>query len=448
MVKRLSGYIGYIRTGSKRNGITPWAFLRRAPVFAFAGIILFGFVESAQPYTQAQKAAFQRTIVDRQHQLNRKYRKNIRNTTKYIIVHTSEGGLASTLRAVSEGKRVKGRIRTRGGHAHYVIARDGRTYRIMDHRYVADHAGLSMWNGQTDISKVSVGIELVGYHYTPITEQQYRSVGQLILILQDFYHLDDKSVLTHSQVAYGRANHWFKREHRGRKRCAKNFYRVKAGLAPTWPMDPDVKAGRLQADPELASIFYAKRPAAPEHVNTNLISRTNTAWNIAGDEYNDSTTVYQLPNGRRIPGDEIERTVGWSHMPENTMVFLNQQSDDAAAMDQGPVKSLADGNTAWDYAGAHYNKSSTFYFFPGGRHKNGKEISDWDGMPSQTKMIIGYRGPYEVTTQRTPVKIAGKRFDKKETLYYFPNKEIVCGDAVKDFSRLPKGVLVFIPERG
>ncbi|NIP23136.1 MAG: N-acetylmuramoyl-L-alanine amidase, partial [Phycisphaerae bacterium] len=95
-------------------------------------------------------------------------------------------------------------------------------------------AGISMWDGETDISKVSIGIELVGYHYTPITEDQYRAVGLLIDILQDVYELDDKAVLTHSQVAYGPPNRWHRKNHRGRKRCAKNFIRAKAGLGPTW----------------------------------------------------------------------------------------------------------------------------------------------------------------------------------------------------------------------
>ena len=77
--------------------------------------------------------------------------------------------------------------------------------------------------------------------------------------------------------------------------------------------------------------------------------------------------------------------------------------------------------------------------------KNGSQISDWDELPSQTRMIVGYRGPYEVTGKRPPIKIAGTGFNKKDTLYYFPNSRIVTGDAVKDFRRLPRGVLVFLP---
>lgn len=418
--------------------------LRLVVVLAFVVAVVFCFLVSAQAYTKVERVAFQRTIIDRQHKLNPKFKIIPRKKTKYIIVHTSEGGLKSTLRVVSEGKRLKYWIRTKGGHAHYIIARNGRTYRIMNKRYVADHAGLSMWDGQTDISKVSIGIELVGYHYTTITEKQYRSVGRLINILQRAYDLDDRAVLTHSQVAYGTSNYWFKRPHRGRKRCAKNFDRSKAGLTLSWQIDPDVKAGRLQADPDLASIFYAKRPSSPERLDTNVITGTNTAWNIAGDEYNAPTTIYQLPNGKRIPGDEIEKSVGWDRMPRNTMVFLNRESDETGGA-QSQVKIITNGSTAWDFAGVNYNKSSTFYFFPGGRLKNGREISDWDGLPSGTKMIIGYRGPYKITSHRSLLKIVGKRYNQNETVYYFPNKNIICGDAVKDFRRLPGKVLVFVP---
>ena len=133
---------------------------------------------------RSEAIQFQRAIVDYRSRLNPRFKKIKRQRTKYIIVHTAELGLKSTLRVVSRGKRFRNGRRTRGGHAHYVIARNGRTYRILDKQYVADHAGRSMWNGDTDISTMSIGIELVGYHYAPISPAQYRSVGQLIDILQ------------------------------------------------------------------------------------------------------------------------------------------------------------------------------------------------------------------------------------------------------------------------
>jgi hypothetical protein len=415
---------------------------------AVAGV---GALDTALAYTRAEKQAFQRSIVDRRWKLNPRFKKVTRTKTRYIIVHTSEGGLNSTLNAVSRGKQVRRGYRTRGGHAHYVIARNGRVYRTLDKRYVADHAGRSMWNGQTRLSRYSIGIELVGYHYGTITEAQYRSVGILIDILRGIYNLDDSAVLTHSQVAYGTPNRWVKKNHRGRKRCAKNFDWQKAGLAPTWPFDPDVRAGRLVPDPELASIYYAPRTAASRKVATrgNVISSTNTAWRIAGDEYDSPTTLYRLPNGKTVPGDQIESRIGWNRIPKNTVVLLNRQESDEAEPAGGPVKSVSNGYTAWDIAGLDYNKATTFYFFPRGRVAHGQEVSDWDGLPVNTRIIVGYRGPYEVTARRPAGKIAGASYNKKDTLYYFPKrKRIVAGNAVRDFKRLPKGVLVFLPARG
>jgi hypothetical protein len=396
-------------------------------------------------YSKTERRAFQKAIIDKQRQLHPRFKKITRKETKHIIVHTSEAGLKTTLKLVSKGKLVRGHRPTYGGHANYVIARDGRTYRILDKKYEADHAGLSMWKGETDISKVSIGIELVGYHYTGITGKQYRSIGILIDILQDVYHLDDSAVLTHSQVAYGRPNRWFKKKHRGRKRCAKNFDRAKAGLGPTWTFDPDVKTGRLTADPELAAIYYGHRLVTASRFPSNIITKSNAAWTIAGEDYNSPTTLYQFPDGRIIPGDQIDKRDGWNRIPRKTIVLLNQENYQNLKKNSGPVKIISNGLTAWTFAGRDYKKMTTFYFFPQGGMKNGRQISDWDDLPSETKVIVGYSGPYKVTPRRPPLKIAGMRYKKESTLYYFPNKKLIPGDQVKDFRRLPRGVLIFLP---
>jgi N-acetylmuramoyl-L-alanine amidase len=396
--------------------------------------------------SRSVRISFQRSIVDKRADLNRRYRKIPRKKTKYIIVHTSEAGLRSTLNSVLKGKRVRSG-RTWGGHAHYVIARNGRIYRTLDKRYIADHAGISLWNGHTNLSKVSLAIELVGYHYTPITKQQYRSIGILIDIFRDVYGLNDRAVLTHSQIAYGKPNRWVPVYHRGRKKCAKNFDRHEAGLGPTWPYDPDVRSGRLKADPKLAAIFYA--PSKDEHllVGSNTITRSNPAWSIAGEDYDDPTTLYRLPDGRLIPGNEIQGRIGWNRLPERTVVLLNQAEKPFACAGQGPLKTISDGLTAWTLAGPAYRHANTFYFFPGGVLKNGQQISDWDDLPSNTKIIIGYLPPRRVTARKPPVRIGGHRYDRSDTLYYFPDGQLIAGDQIEDFTCLPRGIKMFLPSR-
>ena len=430
-----------------RIGLRLLRILGRLGLPALA-VLLFLIPVEASGYSAAEKQAFQRTIVDHRWQLNPRFKKTKRKTTQYIIVHTSEGGLKSTLRTVSRGKRRRGRSYTYGGHANYVIARDGRTFRTLDKKYRADHAGLSMWNSKTRLSDISIGIEIVGYHYTPITRKQYRAVGMLIEILQDVYDLDDLAVLTHSQIAYGKPNRWVRRLHRGRKRCAKNFERHKANLGPTWDHDPDVRAGRLVADKKLAAAFYDRRKsvAIEASSSSNRITLTNTAWSIAGEDYNSPSTLYRLPNGRVIAGDKIETRIGWNRIPQQTEVLLNQQGHTDVKVLQTPIKIITNGATAWSFAGSKYNSPSTFYFPPAGGIKPGTTISDWDDLPNRTRLIVGYRGPYEIKKSKTAYRIAGQWYKKDTTIYYLPPNRLLAGNQVKDFTNLPRGALVFLPQ--
>ena len=397
-------------------------------------------------YSRSDIVSYQRSIVDYRHELNPRFKKRKRSHTKYIIVHTSELGLKTTLRVVAKGKQFRSGHSTPGGHAHYVIARNGRTYRILDKKYIADHAGLSMWDGETEISNISIGIELVGYHYDAITAKQYRSVGMLIEILQGVYHLEDRAVLTHSQIAYGPPNRWFTENHRGRKRCAKNFIGSNAGIGPTWHRDPDVTAGRLMADPQLSKVFYGRTPFIADFNEANVVSKHNTAWVIAGEDFDDKTTVYKFPSGRMYTGDQIAERVGWHRIPAKTLVLLNQGEDFQQIHKDSPIKTISDGTTAWALAGKSYNRKTTIYFLPCGRIKTGSTISDWDDLPIKTRMIIGYKGPYRIDKDQYAFQLAGSLYKDQRTIYYIPPKKIMSGNQIQNFKQLRSGTLVFLPQ--
>jgi hypothetical protein len=387
------------------------------------------------------------------------FKKTIRDKTRYIIVHTSEAGLESTLRTVSGGKCFRGVRLTTGGHAHYVVARDGTVYMTLDPKYVANHAGKSMWNGEENLSQSSVGIELVAYHYGTITDQQYASLARLVKNLQKRYSIPDQNVLTHSQIAYSGPNFWHPYDHRGRKRCAKNFERRRLGLSLQWNYDPDVMAARLKPDIQLAAIFYGKgrgtatassktklavvldeSAQAAAETSSNVISKINTAWRIAGEDYNALDTLYQLPNGKTIHGDQVEQVLGWNRLPVGTIVLLNQEVEP----ESGPVKTLKEGCTAWSLAGAEYQKHSTKYFLPDGRIVPGNQVRDWDNLPAGTRMITGYRGPYGIRKNYSAMKIAGKAYNKPETIYYLKDFTIKKGDAIQDLNSLPSGTYMFV----
>ncbi len=427
-----------------------WVALVLMPVFFLP--------DACHAYTRNELNRFQSRIVDYRHQLNPRFRKVARQKTALIIVHTSELGLKATLRVVTRGKRLKNGRATPGGHANYVIARNGRVYRTLDHKYQADHAGLSMWNGTRNLSRVSVGIELVGYHSASITPSQYRSLGVLLDILKRVYKLSDRDILTHSQVAYGRPNPWFKTDHRGRKRCAKNFDRTKAGLGPTWPYDPDVRAGRLAPDPTLASVFYRFKPgsclavenkidphAPARRHDANIISKENTAWSIAGEDYNDPATAYILPNGQTLPGSSVGEIIGWDKVPAGTRVLLNQSPEQVTAQPTHPIKVISERMSAWSHAGQAYRAKTTIYFLPSGRIAPGSSLKDWDDLPAETRLIVGYKGPYTITPDQTAYRITGGKYKDKSVVYHMPSGRLVTGDNVKDFNALPIGVSLYLP---
>jgi len=410
---------------------------------------------AAQTYSRSDLVRFQHRIVDYRSRINPRFKKRVRPKTRLVIVHTSELGLKSTLRVVSRGKRFKNGRTTPGGHANYVVARNGTVYRILDKKYRADHAGLSMWNGISDVSDISVGIEFVGYHYAPLTTSQYRSAGMLLFILKGAYGLQNKDILTHSQIAYGRPNRWFSENHRGRKRCAKNFDRIRAGLGPTWPFDPDVRAGRLTPDPMLAQVFYSAPGAvvstgkkAPQALASDVISKQNSAWAIAGEDYAASSTVYVLPGGKTLAGDRVASNWGWDRLPAGTKVLLNQETEQVREQAKSTIKMISGRMTAWSHAGGAYHAASTIYFLPSGRILTGRLISDWDDLPSGTRLVVGYKGPFNVTKYKTAYGIAGVKFKDPGTIYHIPGRGPVPGNRVPNFSDLPKGTGVYLPIAG
>lgn len=174
----------------------------------------------------------------------------IRASTELIVLHTTEAPAKGSLIKVSER-----------GECHYLVTEEGDVYRIVDRDREAFHAGRSMWNGQEDVDKRSIGIECVGYHDKAMSLTQLYAIRDLVKELKSMYRLSDAQVVTHSQVAYGAPNKWHRKKHRGRKQCGMLFampsVRRLLGLKTRVAVDPDVKAKRLVVgDAYLERVLY------------------------------------------------------------------------------------------------------------------------------------------------------------------------------------------------
>jgi len=371
-------------------------------------------------------------IIDYQNHLPRKFNKRRRKSTDYIIIHSTESGLASGLRSLA-----------RGGYTNYLVARNGTVYRILHKDYRANHAGRSMWNRRENISDYSIGIELVGYHNDAFTQEQYESLKWLIEVFQKQYKIPDREVLEHYRVAYGKPNRYVKKAHRGRKKDPGvfNFSRSRAGLTSkdkrnSVLYDPDVQAGRLITDPDidvarLKETDGKKYEESVAELSENVITALNLAWRIAREEYNSPLTVYRFPNGTEMRGDKIK---DWEKIPTGTRLYLNRQGDDSVQ----DVPIIKKGFNAFDIAGPSYKRSDTYYIFPDGRTKNGQQIRRWDRILPGTRVLVKYNKP--VVLDKTNRNTARK----PETVFLVPKSQVLAASQVPDVSRLKSGTLMFV----
>jgi hypothetical protein len=381
-------------------------------------------------------------VMDYQSHLPRTFKKHRRASTRFIIIHSTESGLKSALRSLSKG-----------GYANYLIAPNGTIYRILDKLYRADHAGLSMWNGLTDISSHSIGIELVGYHNDPFTDKQYNALKWLIGVLQKQYGIPDWHVLEHFRVAYGEPNRYVKQRHRGRKKDPGifNFDRARAGLTAADERnsvlyDPDVTARRLIADPDIdiARLKVRDKKKYEEAVadlSTNVITAANTAWRVARDDYDQPTTVYEFPDGTVRRGHEI---TDWLNIPPGTRVFLNRPVEEEADRVAAAVPVITEGLTAVDIAGTAYRRFDTYYIFPKGTVKHGRQIRQWSSIPPGTRVLIGYEKPVPFRKSDRKKASVQKAAQLPHTVFLVAKGRVLTAGQIPDFTKLASDTLMFV----
>lgn len=88
-----------------------------------------------------------------------------------------------------------------GVSAHYVVGEDGTVYRLVAEENRAWHAGISFWDGATDINSSSVGIEIANTGDAPYPEAQMKSVIALSKAIVNRHKIRSFNVVGHSDIA-------------------------------------------------------------------------------------------------------------------------------------------------------------------------------------------------------------------------------------------------------
>jgi len=370
-------------------------------------------------------------------------RRAMRPDTKFIILHTTE--------APGHGKSSLDKLK-RNGEANYMVDTDGTIYQIISDGRISKHAGKSLWNGVSNISNHSIGIEVVGTYSHSITSAQALALRDLLGGLKHKYHVSDDRVLTHSMVACG-YNRWEDANVRGRKMCGTQFadpkVRSQLGLHAQPHSDPDVRAGKLKViNHILERALYAhnkearsKALASYAEPDANVVAGERTPIVIAGDAYNAHSTTYIFPGGGRKAGDEISN---WGAIPRGTRVVIDQDRDNDAADDIKEIGKHGQ-NTAWSIAGNQYKSPNTIYFLTNGMVRTGKDLAaagcDFAHFEKGTKVLVGYTYGGNIDKERVPFEVVGKAWNYPSTFYRLPNRKLVSGDELDD-GAIPKGTVV------
>lgn len=90
--------------------------------------------------------------------------------------------------------------------AHYLVARDGIVYKLVDERNVAWHAGGSIMptpDNRHNVNSYSIGIENIATAKSGFTESQYQALASLVDGIRSRYHITH--IVGHDEIAGRRA---------------------------------------------------------------------------------------------------------------------------------------------------------------------------------------------------------------------------------------------------
>jgi len=113
-----------------------------------------------------------------------------------ILHHTSDNNAETSLRTLTDPAQEVS--------SHYLIARDGTLYYLVDELARAWHAGDSYWGGTTDLNSASIGIELDNNGSEPFAEPMIDTLLRLLDDLKTRYRIPAANFLAHGDIIPGR----------------------------------------------------------------------------------------------------------------------------------------------------------------------------------------------------------------------------------------------------
>jgi len=112
----------------------------------------------------------------------------------YVIIHfTAQDSVQQTLKTFT--------VTQTQTSAHYVIAKNGKVFHMVNDYLRANHAGLGKWGSVTDMNSCSIGIEIDNNGQEPFTDPQINSLLTLLAQLKKSYNIPQANFIGHQDFA-------------------------------------------------------------------------------------------------------------------------------------------------------------------------------------------------------------------------------------------------------
>ena len=112
----------------------------------------------------------------------------------YVIIHfTAQDSVQQTLRTFT--------LTSTQTSAHYVIARDGKVFHMVNDYLRANHAGAGKWGSVTDMNSCSLGIEIDNNGSEPFTDAEVNSLLILLDFIKKTYNIPTANFIGHQDFA-------------------------------------------------------------------------------------------------------------------------------------------------------------------------------------------------------------------------------------------------------
>ncbi len=112
----------------------------------------------------------------------------------YVIIHfTAQDSVQQTLKTFT--------VTSTQVSAHYVVAKNGKVFHMVNDYLRANHAGVGKWGSVTDMNSCSIGIEIDNNGSEPFTNEQISSLLVLLAQLKKNYNIPQANFIGHQDFA-------------------------------------------------------------------------------------------------------------------------------------------------------------------------------------------------------------------------------------------------------